>query len=261
MKRIILISVAILLYSNALACSCGSVDSFCYTHDSFSITASCVVVDAFPHGISLKILHLLHGDESRDTITVWDKGGPYDMCNDSLSDASAAYFGSIGDTLILALPKIDSLETTWDVLDDYRTPGLTCTTYRLSVTNNIVRGFISGSSYCYFMNNCVNAYDYDDFIVDFPINSLSCQTWVDTDELSPQERFRFYPNPASDNITFSTSDNGTLRLSNELGQVIAVFSIHEDETQIPTDQLKNGIYFLTFQTARSSTTRKIIVQH
>jgi len=224
------------------------------------LTASCVVIDAFPHGISLKVINVFYGSENRDTITIWDLGGPYYMCNDSLTFASAASLGGIGDTLILALPKIGTVENAWDVVGDYRTPGFQCDAYRLRVVNNTVLGFISGSPYCYYLNNCLTSYNYDDYLVDFPIKSLNCQTWLISDDLHLQELLNYHPNPTSHKITFTTSERGTLTITNNLGQFVDSVSITDNQTQISTDNLLDGVYFLTFQTGRSTVTRKLIVK-
>lgn len=260
MKHIILIFALLVLFNSTFACSCGGGHSFCETHANYDLTVSCIVVDAFPHGISLKVLHLLHGIENSDTITVWDFGGPYNMCNDSLTAASAAFLGGIGDTLILALPKIDTLKNVWDVIGDYRTPGFQCDAYSLTVVNNTVLGFISGSEFCYHLHNCLTSYNYDDYLVDFPIKSLSCQTWLNTDELTTQELLNYFPNPATDKFVFTTTERGMLTIANDLGQFVGAVSITDNQTQISTDKLLNGTYFLTFQTERNSVTRKLIVQ-
>lgn len=260
MKHIILSSILLILFNGSLACSCFGGKSFCNTHSKYDLTASCVVIDTFPHGISLKILHLLHGSEIKDTIIVWDLGGPYDLCNDSLTDASAAFLGSIGDTLILALPKINTIKNAWDVVGDYRTPGFQCDAYHLRVINHTVLGFISGSEFCSYLNNCLTSYNYNDYIIDFPIKSLICETWLNTNAPTNQELLDFYPNPAADKIIFTSSSKGTLAIKNHFGQFVDAVIITDDQTQIPTGHLPTGIYFLTFQTERNIVTRKLVIQ-
>lgn len=260
MKHIILISALLMLFNGSFACSCIGGKSFCDNHASYDLTVSCVVISSFPNGIGLKILQLLHGSETKDTIKVWDLGGPYNLCNDSLTDASASFLGSIGDTLILALSKIDTLKNGWDVIGDYRTPGFQCDAYRLSVINNTVLGFISGSEFCTYLNNCLTSYNYDDYLIDFPIKSLTCETWLNTDGLTTQELLNYYPNPASDKIIFTVSNKGTLTITNQIGQLINSVSINDNETQISTAHLPSGIYFLIFQMDRKTVTRKLVVK-
>jgi len=244
MKKLYSFLFLLILFSHSNACSCSGGKSFCETHSGYDVTISGIIVANFPHGISIKILNLLHGVENRDTINVWDLGGPYSMCNDSMFDASAAYLGNIGDTLVIALPKIDSAKTAWDVVGDYKTPGFQCDAYRLWVTNSVVHGFISGSPYCYYLHNCLNNYSFEDFITEFPIKSLSCETWLSISESNLDDSFSLFPNPFSTQLNFKTSNNEptTVSLFNFLGQHILLQSF-TNSTILNTAQMPNGIYF------------------
>ena len=225
MKQSLLIAALLALFNSSFACSCGTWPSFCLCNGYYDLSASCVVVDSFSHGISLRILNKFHGNENRDTINVWDNGGPYNMCNDSMLEASAGFLGHVGDTLIIALEKTDTLINSWDVIGDYHTPGFSCNEYVLRVWNSTVIGLISGSEYCYYMNNCVNIYNYDSFIVDFPIKSLSCDTWLGTKEIPPSERLSFYPNPFENTVSFSKDlqhDIVSIRVEDIVGRTVPV---------------------------------------
>jgi hypothetical protein len=247
MKHAILSSALLFLLHSSFACSCGAIVSFCECHNKYDLTASCVVADTFPHGISLKVLHVFNGSETKDTIKVWDLGGPYSMCYDSLSEPGR-WADIIGDTLLFALPKIDTIKNSWDVIGDYITPGFNCDAWALRVENDTVFGHISGSVYCDFLHNCLTSYSYNAFITDFPTNRLSCETWLNTKELSSKASLNYYPNPASDKIVFTTSEKGMLTITNHFGQVVDVASIMDIQTPILTSNFLTGIYFLSFQT-------------
>ncbi len=221
-----------------------------------------MIVDSFPHGISLKILNLFNGSESRDTIKVWDRGGPYNSCNDSLTDARAGYLGYVGDTIIIALPAIDSLKNSWDVIGDYVTPGFNCDEYKLRVENNTVVGLISGSIYCYYLNNCLYSYSYDSFLVDFPLKRLSCQTWLHSDELYQLKLFSISPNPASTTFTISIDEsllNSTATVTDITGRRIMAVQLATSNLQLATGNFTSGIYFVTVNTGTQSATRKLAV--
>ncbi len=203
MKHLFLISALLVLFNSSFGCGCGSNISFCYCHKWYDLSTSCVIVDSFSHGISLKVLHVLNGAENRDTIKVWDMGGPYNMCNDSLTNSRAALLGKVGDTLIIALPKIDTIINPWDVIGDYVTLGFNCTAYNLKVVNNTVTGLISGTFNYPQCSNCIWSYNYDNFISDFPTKSLSCQTWLSTNDVTAPERLSFYPTPFESSLSFS----------------------------------------------------------
>ncbi len=259
MKHAILISVLMFLFKTSSPCVCYDPSSFCITHRYYSMAASCIVADTFSHGISLKVLHYLSGNENRDTINVWDLGGPYNMCNDSVSNTRAVGLGNIGDTIIVALPRIDTIKNTWDTIGDYRVPGFTCNEHVLRVLNDTVRGLISGG-FCRYVNNCLKSYNYDDFINEFAVKSLECNMWLNIKEPEIHGLLNYYPNPATDKIVFTTTENGMLTIVNDLGQFIDVVSITNNQTQISTSNFRPGIYFLAFQTEKSIITRKLVIQ-
>jgi len=79
-------------------------------------------------------------------------------------------------------------------------------------------------------------------------------------ELDGHLTFQFYPNPTTDKIVFTTTERGTLTITNEVGQLVDVVSIKDNQTQISTDNLSGGIYFLTYQTGKYFATKKLIIQ-
>lgn len=260
MKHVILILFLLGQVYNSFACSCGSVKSFCNTYSDYDLAASCVVIDTFPRGISLEVLAVFYGNENRDTVKVWDLGGPYDMCNDSLSNSTAKFLGNIGDTLILALPKIDTMKNTWDVIGDYHTPGFQCHTYKLIVLNDTVSGLVSGSEFCYFLDNCLTSYYYPDFLIAFPEKRLSCQTWLNASDINSDESFNFYPNPTSNHVVLSTNLTGKLYIVNQLGQFMEQIPITNTQTIISINHLSAGVYTFIFEVKEKTITRKLIVQ-
>jgi hypothetical protein len=79
-------------------------------------------------------------------------------------------------------------------------------------------------------------------------------------EISEQKEFHFYPNPAYKQVTFQTQDKGELSITNNIGQVVMVTSIKQDQTILSTENLKPGIYYLTFQTKKYKKTSELIIQ-
>lgn len=264
MKSISLISILLFLYNTAISCSCMGLGSFCHSHSYYAISASCVIVDTIPHGISMKVLHLFHGNENRDTINVFDLGGPYGLCNDSLTNTRAAYLGDIGDTMIISLHKIDSLKNNWDVIGDYRKEGFTCAEFKLRVENDTVKGLVSGNlPDCNYSNDCLKKYPYDAFIEDFPQKRLSCENWVSTNNPIKDRAFSFFPNPATKNVFVETSENGEIAIFNNLGQTLDLIELSSGQTRISVAQLPAGIYFLEFQSQNHNDRiiKKLILRH
>lgn len=259
MKRLLLLFFLTAFLNNSKACSCGGELSFCDNHINYDFSGSVVVIDAFTFGISLKVLHRFHGEESRDTITVWDLGGPYDICNDSSGFASASFLGEIGDTMILAISKIDTLKNSWDIVGDYRTPGFTCTCYKLRVTNNYVHGTIAGPETTFNFDEILSIYNYDEFLIDFPSQRFNCENWLNIQELIYEKALSYFPNPAKDNITITTESMGLLTITNDIGEVLERISIDKESIEISTQKLNSGVYFLSLQTEKSKITKKFIV--
>lgn len=79
-------------------------------------------------------------------------------------------------------------------------------------------------------------------------------------ELDGHVTFQFYPNPATDNIIFKTTETGTLTITNQLGQMMRTIKISDTQTFISTSDLNAGIYFLSFQSDKGHTTSKLIKQ-
>ena len=141
MKRLLLLLFVLPLFNAVIACSCSNINSFCVSHQSYNFSASVVITNSFPHGVSLKVLHVIHGTETRDTITVWDNGGPYNTCNDSL-EVRASNYGNIGDTIILAINNVSSTPNgAWQIPGDYVTePMSTCNESLIPVKKQYYHG-------------------------------------------------------------------------------------------------------------------------
>ena len=79
-------------------------------------------------------------------------------------------------------------------------------------------------------------------------------------ELDGDVAFQIYPNPASEIIILSTTERGTITVTNQVGQFIDEVSIKDNHTQFSTEKLLSGIYFLTFRTEKYLATRKLVIQ-
>lgn len=90
----------------------------------------------------------------------------------------------------------------------------------------------------------------------------TCSTPVGISEIN-QSNFDFliYTNPATNEFTVSTSENGLLTITNAFGQVIQSFAIQERQLKIPCAKFPSGNYFLTFQTSKNIQTKKVLIQH
>jgi hypothetical protein len=79
----------------------------------------------------------------------------------------ASQIGNVGDTILIILSKIDSLENVWDILGDYRMPEWFCYEYKLTYSNGTLNGIING----YYPYYYLGYYNYDEFVNSWVINS------------------------------------------------------------------------------------------
>lgn len=101
-------------------------------------------------GINLEVMEILRGEETRETVRIWD-GTDFD-CNGWHSMA-ADFMGQIGDTIVVILPKITEVENVWDVIGDYRRPFPYGSTPQLQFVSGLVKGFIHGDPFAPFEEN------------------------------------------------------------------------------------------------------------
>lgn len=95
---------------------------------------------------------------------------------------------------------------------------------------------------------------------------VSCDI-VDIDEITLQESFEIFPNPASDQlyIQFNLPESLDLevRLLNTLGQVVTsriLNNVNQETINFATDNLPTGTYFIQLTSDEVSVSRKVIIQ-
>ncbi len=227
-----------------LGCSCSYINSFCqtssYRPDDLVIQA--VIIDDIDYGIVIKNIDVIRGSDERDTITVWDGTDGY--CNGIIS-MDASQIGNAGDTILIILSKIDSLENVWDILGDYRMPEWFCYEYKLTYSNGTLNGIING----YYPYYYLGYYNYDEFVNSWVINSETCEgiPTVEIKELTSQN-IQIFPNPSKDFFTISGLDEvfNEYTVSDAAGRVIITGVISNSKIVIDMTRFSKGIYF--FQT-------------
>ncbi|HQW02270.1 MAG TPA: T9SS type A sorting domain-containing protein [Saprospiraceae bacterium] len=144
MKALVLLSFLLSFPNAGSACSFLT-DPFCTTLALLTenLVLTGVIVGVDDTGIDIEVLEILRGEESRDTIRIWD-GTDFD-CNGPWSMA-AADIGAVNDTIIIILPKITSIENVWDVPGDYRRPDPYLQTSHLTIRQGNAKGFIAGDT-------------------------------------------------------------------------------------------------------------------
>lgn len=210
-------------------------------------------------GIDLKVIQVLRGEESRETIRIWD-GTDFD-CNGFFS-MSASDLGNINDSVLLVLPMIDSLENTWEITGDYRRPHFMFHTTALRIKNNILQGFIQGISIAPPQFK-ISSMPYPEFIASWNDFGDCSDISVSTDNLQNQKMDITYNNPISSfaNITFSDAENTrkTLEVFSMQGTKMRTIETSDTAIELDFSTYPKGMYLIRIVNSRKeSTLLKII---
>lgn len=98
------------------------------------------------------------------------------------------------------------------------------------------------------------------------VDNLSFDNLVSSDTEWASERtfFDIYPNPASElatlNIYKTGSQNMTLNIYNIMGKLISSESIQQNQYEINTDDLSNGVYLVEIKTIDWTQKQKLVIQ-
>lgn len=260
MKNLSITFIFLIITVQVAFCCTFVPDSFCKTAAEFSdnIIVSGYITAVDGDGINFEIIQLIRGDESRSNIRIWD-GTDFD-CNGPFSMA-AADFGQVNDSLILILPKIDSLENTWDQIGDYRRPDNYVKSPLLIVQNNEVRGFISGEIFAP-PESILYSFKYDSF-VDSWLENNDCARITNTVEPTSHNVLAIYPNPAEDAIFIGSTTAGSrvdIAVYNQQGiEVIAKQQV-QTETPVSIASLSAGMYYLRIENEEGIISTKRLVK-
>lgn len=260
MKKIIILTINLIFFAKLSFCCLFAPYSFCTTssNNEENLIVFGKIIDNDQNGITIEIIELLRGNENRNIIRIWD-GTDFD-CN-GLHSMAAKELGEDGDSIIVILPKIDSIENTWEVIGDYRVPDFYGFTTLLQVKNNIVKGLIDGIS------GAPNEYNLLEFELDQFINSyvkeIGCDKITNTQETLEFENSVIYPNPFKSELSIklgSVNKNIDVHIYNLQGKRVHSNKIEHLNSQISLSHLLSGIYILEIRTENRVSKRVKIVK-
>lgn len=97
-----------------------------------------------------------------------------------------------------------------------------------------------------------------------PLDSCVCHTWMGVNELTEFTQFSISPNPATNSVVVSVSGSttgATVALFDLTGRQLTVTQLNNSSTQLSTENLPDGLYFVTLFNRGAVSSRKLVVQH
>ncbi len=255
------LAILILFYSET-AHACSYVPwSFCHTCDQFQLNPviSGIITDTVSHGIRLSVIGVFRGLEQRDTITIWDGtdfdcNGPFSMAAKGLGHIYGEDTTIIGDTVIVVLPAIDSIENTWDVIGDYRRPDYFGYEPAMWVKDDTIRGYISGPHYA-SLPFAVFKMDYSSFKAHWFSNNLTCSDLVEIIEIGHSTKI--YPSVVNDKLMIETNEaDYSITIFSEGG--IMLKEKNKTDNWIDMSRFSPGLYVVELKIHKDIERKKII---
>jgi hypothetical protein len=237
--RPVFIFFFLIVYYFGIACS-GIPTPFCNTKAErpADMVMKGVVVASGNHSIQLSVIEILSGVESRSIVVIWD-GTDFD-CNGMVSMKSTL-IGLPGDTVLCILPKIQTVQNTWDVIGDYRMPDHLFKTPVLKVLNGFLKGSVAGDMFTWE----IRTMPYQDFKNYWIQHQNSCITLVSIASSAGHEPVSVY---AYDGLIHfePESAGGTFRfLIHSADGVRLLEGEFKDRHTVDLKDLPLGIYFIS----------------
>ncbi|MFT6165559.1 MAG: hypothetical protein ACJAV5_000712 [Vicingaceae bacterium] len=211
---LLLLSIFTFQLSFILACTCGGKTSFCDIN--FTQPTDHVFIGKFIRHDSLfsefELIEKHRGVETRDTILIWDNPAPTNSCVDGF-EKNTRFLGKVGDSILIILPKIDSVNT-WGVLGDYYRPLGVCSSPYLPINNGLIIGNLTETDLYTIPpdNYRTDSVTVQSFKQLYNANgrAFDCDLFVG---LPPNDKtesfFKIFPNPAEQSFAILSEYNVT----------------------------------------------------
>jgi hypothetical protein len=226
-----------------IACS-GNQKSFCIvqsTHSGDAIIKG-VVIGSSTNAIQLLVMEVLRGSETRSVVSIWDASTI--SCGYHSFTQKAIDIAAQGDTILAVLPKITSVQHTWDVIGDHRRPYSLFWTPVLRIKKDTLRGYIVGNYHNFELNYWgIYKMSYSDFKSGWKNNTV-CSANVGIEEARSLTQPLISQNGTEIQISFGAIDIKSTVVSPMGGSVIAEFKgSHQIDLNI--ENYPAGMYLLT----------------
>lgn len=203
------------------------------------------ILERFDRGVRVQIETVWYGFEPRTELTIWDRDTIF--CTGGFLQETSQW-GERGTRIVAMLQKIDSLETDWEVLGDYRGSVFAFTDGFLRLKNGRWKSDHPGLDIAVdigkgrlkrFLSECIG------------------------ENLTPQApaSITIAPNPASGyvNILRSWSDITEIRLFDLSGREVALGSLAGEEIAFSLTGIANGTYILVATVGETIFREKLVI--
>lgn len=259
MKKLLLILVFTLLFRFADACSCYEWYSFCATTTELEndLILCGKIIQSDSLFIRLQVIDIFKGEDERDTITIWN-GTDFD-CN-GLVSMRANGLGLLNDTIIVVLPRItlETLENSWDVIDDYRTPLPLCFNPVLQVKGDTIIGDINNSGNTQ-PDWHFTKIEYNNFKNLWSNGQIDCSTLIGVNEYLVLPEFKIEKQNDVLYISTGSVEKYKIQIFDLLGNQLFTTEFISNVT-ISTINFNNSILVLKFEDCKGlSQSRKLLI--
>lgn len=203
------------------------------------------ILEQLDRGVRVRIENVWYGFEPRTELIIWDRDTIF--CNGGFIQETDQWGGE-GARIVAMLQKIDSLESDWEVLGDYRGPVFSFTDGFLRLTDGRWKSDhlgldiavdISKGRLKRFLSECLG------------------------EDVEPQEpaSITVAPNPASGsvNVLRSWSDATEIRLFDLSGREVALKSLAGEEIELSLAGIPNGTYILVASVGGTIFREKLVI--
>jgi len=243
--RIVFATLFTLFSYTLFSCACDPI-SFCWTNyyqPNHNVIIG-TIIGTSQNSIIVRVDEVIRGNESRDTIVIWDNTKDTSQCQlrNKTSD-----MGNIGNKFIAIIPIIDSIQNNWDVIGDYRKPYAFCYTNWLAIRNDSVYGYVNGDLFKPRNSNeyWTSKMPFSEFINWLKSNN-GC-TLVGQQEYSNIPEFTFLMlNQNTIQILNNSGISGTLRIFSQDGKALIKRDFNSN-IYINIGSLQEGLYIVQIQ--------------
>ncbi len=255
MKRLLLLIVLILIQiQSSFSCSCAGEGSFCQVN--FDNPTWHVFIGKIIRHDSLytefEIFEKLRGVEQKDTIKIWDNPALMNTCIGSYEKESSN-LGSLGDSILVALPSIDSLDSLsyYATVGDHFKPLNVCSKPYLPIKNQQIIGNLTETDFNTFPPTLyrTDSVHIDSFKIKYHTQGRAhdCDLFVGLKEIEAQHNLIVSPNPFQHTISINSRVKiRSANIFNILGEQV-YSTLNPQQNKLELEALDSGVYFMVIE--------------